>query len=390
VVTVAHDNDRSLLHDGRYYSPLINTMEDDLARRGTECVSVARIISRIKGPLSHGRVFSPEGRFARALVTKRLKGRFGKVDYPYSRMEESVWGDILDQTGAKKVFGIQPSRELCVAGRKRGVWVADVQHGVISESHPWYGERFRGRDPVEHLPHAFLCWDYGSERVISKWAQPKGIGTIVTGNRWVARFLHRDRHDTLVNKLFDRFEAETSKAPDRPTILVSLSWGDINIPNGFMVDALRNVIRSTGDRYQWRVRLHPNQIKGFATHEGRRFTAWQRENLDGHVEWELTTRSALPVILKSTDLHISWNSSVSIEAAQMGIRSALLDPRLRSPALKGDYYEYYRDNGMIELVEETEPSVHAWIERNIASKKSPENFDQFDQAYRDLLQFLSN
>ena len=47
VLSVAHDNDRSLLHKGRYYSPLIDTIEDDLAAAGVRCVSVARIISAI-------------------------------------------------------------------------------------------------------------------------------------------------------------------------------------------------------------------------------------------------------------------------------------------------------------------------------------------------------
>ena len=32
VLTVAHDNDRSLLHRGKFYSPLIDTIEDDLAK----------------------------------------------------------------------------------------------------------------------------------------------------------------------------------------------------------------------------------------------------------------------------------------------------------------------------------------------------------------------
>ena len=30
VLTIAHDNDRSLFHDGKYYSPLVDTIEDDL------------------------------------------------------------------------------------------------------------------------------------------------------------------------------------------------------------------------------------------------------------------------------------------------------------------------------------------------------------------------
>ena len=359
VLTVAHDNDRSLLHEGKYYSPLVDTMEDDLARRGVRCVSIARIISRIKGNLSYGNARSPEGRFARALVAKRLAGYFSREHYPFSGLEEKIWGDILDRTQARRVFGIQPSRELCVACRKRGVWVADVQHGVIAERHPWYGENFRARDPVDYLPHTFLVWDYGSDHVIRKWSQHKGILPTVIGNRWVARFMKRLPEDRLVNELFEKFDRESQGQDGRKTILVALSWGDYNIPNGFIIEGLEKVIRETSGEYRWLIRLHPNQLKGFATHESPRFFRYFDERLKGHAEWEVPTRYPLPVILKHTDLLISWMSSVCIEASQMGIRSALLNPRLRAPDQIGDYYEYYRSVGMVELVEETEESIGA-------------------------------
>src|SRR5687767_8476343 len=87
VLTLAHDIDRSLLLDGKYYSPLVDTVEDDLRPYAIRCVSIARIISTVKGDLSYGNVHSPEGAFARALLCKRLKGLFSRGRYPFSRME---------------------------------------------------------------------------------------------------------------------------------------------------------------------------------------------------------------------------------------------------------------------------------------------------------------
>lgn len=392
VLTVAHDNDRSLNYKGRWYSPLIDTIEDDLRARDISCVSVARIISRIKGDIAYGNVYSPEGAFARALLVKRAAGVLKKGDYPYSRMEEAIWGDILDQTGARKVFGIQPSREMCVACHKRGVWVADVQHGVIGESHPWYGIRFRGHEPKEWLPSAFIVWDAGSAAVIDPWAMQKGIRTIVTGNRWVARFLDRQPEDKLVAELFERY-GNTLVSPDRvskPSILTTLSWGNYDIPNGFLPDAMCEVIRATADQYAWKVRLHPNQLSGFATHEGRLFQDFFEKNLKSHVEWEGPTRAPLPVVLSHSDVHVSWNSSVSIEAAQMGIRTALLDPALRDPQKRGDYYEYYRHKGMIDFVEPAANNIAGWLQENVKSKRAPENFDSYNHSYSTLLEFLAD
>lgn len=406
VLTVAHDNDRSLLYNGKYYSPLIDTMEDDLAKRGIQCISIARIISRIKGSLSHGKVRSPEGRFARALVIKRFIGLISKGKYPYSYMEEAAWGDILDVTKARRVFGIQPSRELCVACHKRGIWVADVQHGVIAERHPWYGAKFRAHDPLEYLPDAFLVWDYGSERVIKKWAHPRGIATKVIGNRWVARFMRQSTDDELVKNLFGKFNCEAEGFGARKRILVSLSWGESNIPNGFICEGLEAVIKKTAHQYAWLIRLHPNQVKGFAEHEASNFMRYFNSVLKGSAEWELATKYPLPVVLQNVDLHISWWSSVCIEAAQFGVKSALLNPRLRevdpirdsyeyaAPSLTAsvhisDYYQYYREKGMIDFVGENECTIESWIQKNAAGSLEPESYDEFDQEYHRLLSFLA-
>lgn len=390
VLTIAHDNDRSLLFKGKYYSPLINTMEDDLAKLGIKCVSIARIISTIKGDLSYGQVYSPDGSFARALLLKRLWGFLFSKKYSYSSMEERIWGDILDKTGAKYVFGIQPSRELCVACHRRGIWVADVQHGVIADTHPWYGESFRSVDPVEYLPNAFLCWDFGSQEVIDKWAKKKCIDTHVIGNRWIARFMERADDDSLVSELYVDFSQKSLNSSNRKTILLSLSWGDYNIPNGFMVDGIQAAIKNTANRYRWLIRLHPNQVKGFASDEGPRFVSFFNDNLSGFAEWEVTTRAPLPVVLNEVDLHLSWNSSVSIEAAQFGVKTALLDPRLRQIDQRGDYYTYYRKAGLIDLISETEVSISTWIEENLESKRTAENYSNFNVEYQKILKRLSS
>lgn len=391
ILTIAHDNDRSLrLPDGRWYSPLIDTMEDDLRARDTPCVSAARIISRIKGDLAYGRVYSPDGAFARALVTKRLASALRLTPTPYSGLEEKTWGRILDQTGARKVFGIQPSRELCAACHERGVWVADVQHGVISQSHPWYGARFRGNEPREWLPDAFLSWDEGSRLVTDEWASAKGIESTAIGNRWIARFMHPAADDALVQQMFADYRGKGVNPTGKPQILVAFSWGEVNIPNGFMSDALLRVIRATADRYHWAVRLHPNQLNGFATDEGRRFNDFFRQNLDGLVEWEVATRSPLPLIMSQTDLAVCWNSSVALEAALMGRRSALLDPRLRAPDQMGDYYEYHRATGMISFIEDDAGIIESWVDENLDLGADAASFDPFDRAYARVLNFLAS
>ncbi|MCG3189243.1 MAG: hypothetical protein LKCHEGNO_01534 [Burkholderiaceae bacterium] len=389
VLTVANDNSRSLLHDGKYYSPLVDTLQDDLRARGLRCISVARIISSLKGKLSYGTVVSPEGGFARALVQKRLAALFARR-YPYSRMEEAEWGRILDGTQARKIIAIQPSRELCTAARRRGLWVADLQHGVIADMHPWYGAAFRANEPLEQLPHAFLCWDEGSARVIARWAHKRGLQTPVIGNRWLARFVRPSPEDRLVHELQRRYApAAGSQRAMMPTVLVSLSWGEDNISNGFIAEGLLRAMHKMAGSMRWEIRLHPNQVLGFAKEEGRRFRKFYERELVNIAAWHFATTAPLPIVLQSVDLHISWTSSVCIDAAQMGIRSALLNPRLRQIESMREYFGHYQRCGLVDLVADSEDAVLSWIAGNLRSKRAPAELDACDAEYRALLEFLS-
>lgn len=389
VLTVAHDTDRSYLYEGRWYSPVMDTIEDDLREQGVSCVSVARVISEIKGDKAYGHVLSPEGGFARALIGKRIKSLFQRGRYAFSWQERAVWRSVLLATGARFALAIQPSREMCSACHELGVWVADVQHGVIGQAHPWYGATFRQDDPPEQLPSAFLVWDEESAQVIRSWASPSGPTAHIIGNRWLSRFSAARAGDGLVNSALERFTAASPPAANKPAILVTLSWGTVAIPNGFITEALCNVIRQTADRYRWMVRLHPNQINGFATHEGDRFPVFCERELKGAVDWEASTQAPLPAVLRETDLHICWNSSSCIEAAMLGIRSALLDPDLRAGGIWEHYYASYRASGMVDLVDDRESDIQNWITKSLRVNKTPPSQQRDDAGYREVLQHIS-
>jgi hypothetical protein len=386
VLTLAHDNDRSLEIDSRWYSPLVNTLEDDLSARGVRSISIARIISRIKGDRAFGSVYSPEGAFARALVIKRISGVIIGNIYPYSTYEEKIWEKILDESQVRFVIGIQPSRELCTVCRKRRIWVADIQHGVIADEHPWYGEGFRSREPINWLPNAFLVWDNESVLPIARWASRKGIDVIPIGNRWVIRFITKNKEDQVLKKIINQFQVLNHQAPAKPQILVTLSWGNKNIPNGFLPVELCEVIRETTSEYNWLLRLHPNQLNGFATDEGRSFNFFYKQHLVDAVDWDRPTRLPLPLVLSESDLHISWNSSVAIEAALMGVKSALMDPRLES---KRSYYKGLRSTGMVSFIKPEKITIKKWIKNNLGSKTIPPSVFEYNKNYDQIINTIA-
>ena len=367
VLTFACDNDRYIKHNGKMYSPLINTVEDRLNQQGLTCVSISRIASTIKGELSHGRVYSPEGAFSRAMLAKRIKNLFiSNEKYPFSWLEVKIWEKILDQTGAKSVMAILPSRELCYVCRRRKIWVCDLQHGVIADEHYWYGTSFRKNDPIKWLPNAFLVWDQGSHEVINKWASDKEIDVIMVGNPWIERFRSRSKNDSLVNSLKLKYKIAKN---EKKNILVSLSWGVHGLENKFFHPSLERLIKDTSDTYNWKLRLHPNQMRGFASDEGREFIGYYKKHFEGlNFEWENSTAMPLPLLLSSIDCHITWVSSVCMEAAYFGIPSLVLCPKLQQGGEFESYYNYLVDLGYVDKLSADYNTIKEWIERKSLSK----------------------
>lgn len=387
ILTFACDNDRYMEYEGKKYSPLINTIEDELARYGLSTVSITRLQSRIKGPLSHGKVFSPEGGFARALLTKRLKGLFlSKKTYPYSFLEERVWEKILRQSEAKVVIGINPSRELCSVCHRLGVWVADIQHGVISASHPWYGENFRDKDPRDWIPDAFYCWDESSANAIGAWANKKGVQTVVIGNPWLNRFIEKDPDDKLLVNLSKKYK---SLNDGRPNILLTFSWGCYNIPNEFIDEPLEKFILDTYRKYNWIIRLHPNQLQGFATDSGHRFVKYYKNSLSHtKIDWIKASAMPLPLLISNAQVHVSWNSSVCLEAAFMGVRSLLLDPELLPGGSLENNYNDLVAAGYADKLSPSYEVIKKWVEDNLNRKMAPyekNNLENYQHIVQDLV-----
>jgi hypothetical protein len=361
VLTFACDNDRYINYNGKMYSPLINTIEDELKERNLFSVSITRIASTIKGELSHGFVYSPEGKFSRAMICKRIKAIFlPKNKYSFSWMEVKVWEEILNQTCPKAVVAILPSRELCYVCRQRGIWVCDVQHGVIANEHYWYGAQFRENDPREWLPNSFLVWDSGSHDVINIWAEKKNIETVIIGNPWVDRFRKSHDRDEIVKYLKNYYEINNDK---RKTILLTLSWGGHGLENRFIHESLEKFIKDTSDKYCWKIRLHPNQVRGFASDEGREFLKYFDENFKGmNIEWRAATEMPLPLLLSLVDLHVTWLSSVCMEAAYFGIPSLVLCPKLQKGGSFESYYEYLVKLGYVEKLIPNYDLINDWFE----------------------------
>lgn len=386
ILAVRHDDDCGQLIDGKYYSPLIDSILDEL-RMHTALTVASPYSYRIKDS-SHAGALNFNGAFVRELLAKRLRS---KLSLKAGASDLDTWRAVLRAVQPRYVISIQPHPALCRACHEQGVYVFDVQHGYIGPKNPGYGEEFQiGRDRQE-MADCILCWDEDSAASIRGWTSKKRIELRVIGNPWVNKFVTR-RDDDKVIRFFESQRPADRHSSARLEILVSLQWGlddpatapdQALFDNEFMPIELERVIRNTQADYDWVLRPHPAQylnpvvFKRLIAHVTRRFGASVR----------VSENEPLPFVLSSVDLHITYNSSVVIEAAYFGVPSALLDPQINGGLWAG-YYSSQISKGIARLLPCQASAIEDWITGLRADLGAKQRVPAVLQAYAEFLQEL--
>lgn len=382
VLLVRHDNNCGYTFRGKAYAHLIDSFGDLCTKRSLEVRTVAKPLSVLVGkrayhsPVSYNQADIGIGLFRQAI--RLIKGADFAAQWAKSR-RVALWGDILNKAKPKIVVGIQPDEYLCHAGKKIGIPVYDLQHGVIADEHPWYGEKYRMSTPTEDLPDGFLCWDEQSVATIAKWASKKDVRVIEVGNPWFLRFIQEDPDDDLVHEAVAQWKTHNGA---QPSILVSLQWGRLQSEissNGIIVDALEKVILGTANKYNWILRLHPVQLRG----EEREIVLKYLTDTFGAEKaqkWLKSSQDPLPIVLRQVDLHITYNSTIVIEAAWMGVRSIILDQNIREGGNSESYFTHERSIGMVKDLPLDPNTIKQWIISTLAKGRAEPTFGDSNRA----------
>ena len=135
---------------------------------------------------------------------------------------------------------------------------------------------------------------------------------------------------------------------------------------------LERFILDNLNRYTFVMRLHPNMVSGFATNDGANFVDYFNKTYPQNtIEWKVATEMPLPLLLSNVDLHITWNSSVCIEAALIGVKTLALDFELLEAGLLEKYYENIVQSGHLDEKNAGVDDIKLWVFDNLGEKLNP-------------------
>jgi len=321
---MCHDNDRGYTYNNLPYSPLIDTINENIASFGYTTASLALPFSNLTGKKATGNPISVNGFFARLFVVSRLYSFFTS-----SRIKSKAiviryfWIQILKRVKPAIVICIQPSDSLCAAGKSLGIPIYDFQHGVIELNDPkgYYDPRHHSFFGPIGFPDAVLCWNDASANLIRRlWPS---VTTYVCGNPWVIRFMSPNPQDLLVSDEIYRLRSKFSGSLPTNLVLLTTQWSQsfdrVEIPANIR-DAIAILVENN---VQVSVKFHPTELR---TYSRSTLNKYARDALGAEL-WDNgvidLSEFALPAILKFAFYHITASSAATIEASHFKVKTGL-------------------------------------------------------------------
>ncbi|WP_415883476.1 hypothetical protein [Neptuniibacter sp. QD34_54] len=311
--------------NGKYYSVLSDPVREGLITENISVQVIAKPFSKLVAHKCADQAVDIEVGYSRAILAEKFcKGRI-----------VSFWKKVIKESECKYIIAIFPNKELCLAANQLGVPIADLQHGVISFEHPSYGSEYRKAINKAELPSEYLLWDNNSKAVVDEWCLDKGIKTTVIGNPSFVKFGN------------DAIKKDNKKYN---TVLYTLQWG-LERESKDVGQSLRNFlwpkkleeIAKSGSKHNWIFRIHPVQYPEKEEIFSLIKEFFGKESYDLSVKYD---QMPLFEVLQNVDLHMTYNSSVAIESANLGITTIFLDQELKLGGTREGYYKYEKEAGI--------------------------------------------
>ncbi|MFC0606864.1 hypothetical protein [Rufibacter quisquiliarum] len=275
----------------------------------------------------------------------------------------NFYQNLFKKGKPKAVFTISyyspQSRGAILAASRLGIPSIDIQHGVQGQMHESYGRW--ANVPVKGynlLPTIFWNWDQPSFEAIEQWALPTIHKPYIGGNPWLS-FWNLKKFNAQYNA-----DYLLSGVKGRKIILYSLQPSFEAFPA-----LIKEAISRTRDEFVWWIRIHPRQRHQFEEMQQEAFKIEENQNINIKEASELP----LPLLLNYTNFHITYYSTVAIEAANYNVPTLFLndlgklyyEEQLASSGL--GYFDIHTVNDLISVLCIEQKGVRVEIEEDASS-----------------------
>ena len=223
-----------------------------------------------------------------------------------NRIIVETYHQFLDRNPVKLILGIGLNSTLVLVAREHGIKTIEFQHGV------GFQDEYIDFGKSPSLPDGIFVWD-------KHFCESSGNGSVTKAIGYPKDF----------SSLSDRMAAKELLPKKR--FLVSLSYGDVESvdPGGVMNRQVYECIsRLVANNYQVTLRPHPASLTGIEVSLQdriyyRKFLPWFKDD-------ELLSKTSLDMsnslfdALLNNDFHLTFASSVVLEAAYLGVPSFLV------------------------------------------------------------------
>lgn len=337
----------------KFYSPVIEVLSDELSKRNYKYLVITKPFGFLNKFQVQDKALNISSMYVKYAIFKNI----------IPNIQIFFWRKLIKRVNPRYIICIMPSKNLCQASHDLGIWIADLQHGVISESHPYYGKNFNIYKSKNDLPNCFLVWDENSSRVISAWKDTKNIDTLILGNLSLL-YAYKYSIQQLIN--------------EKNLILVSLQWELEKFPDAkeiFYKNIISNELAkviNANQNYNWVLRLHPIQQKDKEKIFQYLLEIIPRSIIQRSLDFN---HLSLLNILQYTKAHITYSSSVTIEASQLGVPTLLLDSRFDIDGSLSDYFIEEKSSGMAKVIKNNQHIIQNNLDSILQIVSGKKNID---------------
>tara|TARA_Y100000389_G_scaffold102965_1_gene99824 strand:+ start:9419 stop:10672 length:1254 start_codon:yes stop_codon:yes gene_type:complete len=337
-----HDNSRPILLDGKYYSPLIDSLAMKL--NNYSHITLALPFSKYSGNKTSGNTVNLNLYVIAALLKRFLTS--GSIALKNIKNDPLIkfYNKLYQKINLKLIIGVLPSIEMCIAAKNNNIKIMDVQHGIIESDDPdsYYSLDKRALYQNSGWPDYILCRNEQSYKTVLKlkdYTKPFLIGNL---NKFFYENIYPNKEriplfKTKGETILFTFQ-DFNRIPDISSFTKSNMNAGIIFPN-----ALLKLISESN--YNFLLKLHPSQI-----HKKDLFKLHNKafeKMFDGYDNIDYINCNQMPLeySLTESDLHITFNSATLYDAMDYGLKTILLDENLER--LNNYYGEIMDSNSVV-------------------------------------------